>query len=81
MQPWRVSAVETVVSTLSSFACTYAASYFLLPLVGAPVTHKQNLALNLVLLAIQVARHAFWRRLFTRYEARIDALVRRFTYL
>jgi hypothetical protein len=59
----------------------YVASYFLLPLVGAPVTHKQNLALNLVLLAIQIVRHAFWRRLFTRYEIMIDALLRRFTHL
>jgi hypothetical protein len=34
-------------------------------LVGVPVTHGQNLMLNLVLLVIQIARHLFWRRLFT----------------
>jgi hypothetical protein len=75
------SFVETIVSTASSFACTYVASYFLLPLIGMPVTHGQNLALNLGLLVIQVVRHVFWRRLFTRYEIMIDALLRRFTHL
>lgn len=64
MQPLRVSRLETVLSTTSSFICTYVASFPVLPFVGVPVTHGQNLMLNLVLLAIQVARHLFWRRLF-----------------
>jgi hypothetical protein len=71
-QPLRVSCLETVLSTSSSFVFTYAASFLVLPAVGVPVTHGQNLALNLVLLAIQVLRHLFWRRLFTTYEAAID---------
>ena len=72
MQPLRVSCLETVLSTTSSFICTYVASFLVLPFVGVPVTHGQNLMLNLVLLAIQIARHRFWRRLFTKYEDAID---------
>ena len=75
MQPLRVSCLETVLSTSSSFVCTYVASYFVLPLLGVPVTHGQNLMLNLVLLVIQIARHLFWRRLFTRYEDAIDRML------
>jgi hypothetical protein len=71
-QPLRVSCLETVLSTASSFVFAYTASFLVLPAVGVPVTHGQNLMLNLVLLAIQVLRHLFWRRLFTTYEVAID---------
>ena len=37
MQPLRVSCLETV---LSSFICTYVASFLVLPFVGVPVTHS-----------------------------------------
>jgi hypothetical protein len=72
MQPLRVSCLETVLSTTSSFTCTYVASFLVLAFIGVPVTHGQNLLINLVLLAIQIARHLFWRRLFTVHEAAND---------
>jgi hypothetical protein len=34
---------ETVLSTTSSFICTYVASFLVLPFIGVPVTHGQNL--------------------------------------
>ncbi len=70
MQSRKMSALETVASTLIGYTVATAANYYVLPLFGAPVSWASASWIGVIFTAISLVRGYLVRRLFNWIQYR-----------
>jgi membrane protein implicated in regulation of membrane protease activity len=72
-QSKKMSIVEAVANNAIAFGISLAAQMVIYPLMGIPVTFKQNIVLILIFTAISIVRNYYVRRMFNRIHERFHA--------